>query len=78
MYTYDNINIIETPEYGTVFKCSDVELADQFEDFLTECCFVFFNVKFESDVVSILFGQAANPINVRALFERFVKQSNIK
>ena len=71
----NNVEIIEVPEYGTVLKYSDSELADQFEDFLTECCFVFFNVKLEIDVVSFFFGQASNPINVLDLYNRFIQYS---
>lgn len=68
-----DVEIIEIPEYGTVLKYSRVELADQFEDFLTESCFVFFNVKLESNVTSFFFGQASNPINVLELYNRFIQ-----
>ncbi len=68
-----DVEIIETPEYGTVLKYANLELADQLEDFLTECCFVFFSIKLESNVVSFFFGQASNPINVLDLYNRFIQ-----
>jgi hypothetical protein len=41
----DDVEIIEVPEYGVILKYANLDLAAQFEDFLAECCFVFFNVK---------------------------------
>jgi len=50
-------------------------LADQFEDFLTERCFVLFNTKFDEARVSIYFGQASSIENVRELYERFLRET---
>jgi hypothetical protein len=38
-----DVEIVEVPEYGVILKYANLDLADQFEDFLTECCFVLFN-----------------------------------
>ena len=65
------MEIIETSEYGTELQCYDVDTADRFEDFLTEQCFVFFNLKQENGAVSFFFGQASAPLKVRDLYDRF-------
>lgn len=66
------IDVSDSPEYGAILKCPDVEIADQFDDFLTESCFVFFQTKFEQDEVSFFFGQSSSVQKVRDLYERFV------
>ena len=48
-----------------------VELADEFEDFLTEKCFVLFTTKMEPGLVTFYFGQASAPSKVQELFNRF-------
>jgi len=75
MSTSSNVEILETTEYGTVLKCQDTEVADRFEDFLTEHCFVFFKTKMEPDEISFFFGQASSESKVRSLFESFIKLS---
>jgi hypothetical protein len=45
MSTYLQVEISETAEFGVTLECKDAETADEFEDFLTERCFVLFNVK---------------------------------
>ncbi len=78
MKTYGTVEIFESQEYGTVLTCASPELADQLEDYLTECCFVFFNIKIVLAVVSFFFGEASNPINVRLLFDRFMHSRAIE
>jgi hypothetical protein len=68
------IDIVDSPDYGIILICKDIGLADELEDFLTESCFVFFNVKLGSESVSIYFGQASSSERVRALYEKFVEQ----
>ena len=70
----DDVEIIEVPEYGVILKYANLDLADEFEDFLTECCFVLFNVKLENSVTSFFFGQASNPVNVNDLYNRFIQR----
>lgn len=65
------VEITDTLEYGGVLKCHDIELADQFEDFLTESCFVLFNTKLDRDEVTFYFGQASSTSKIRELYERF-------
>ena len=75
MSTNYSVEILETPEYGAVLRCRDVEVADQFEDFLTEHCFVLFKTKLDPEEFSFFFGQASEPSKVRELYERFVRES---
>ena len=70
------MEIKETPEYGTELRCYDVNIADEFDDFLTEHCFVFFSIKLDNGTVSFLFGQASAPSKVRDLYERFKSNRN--
>lgn len=47
-----NVQIMEDPEYGVILVCRNLELADQFEDFLTEKHSVLFHIKLETNQVS--------------------------
>lgn len=69
---FQKVEITETHEHGVVFKCFDVELADQFEDFLSEHCFVLFNLKIEGNETVFYFGQAASTLKIRSLYEKFL------
>lgn len=69
--------ITESPEYGTVLRINNSELANQFEDFLAERCYVLFNIKFESDFVLFFFGQASSPVKVGELLDRFKNNQTI-
>lgn len=70
------IKLSDTCEHGVMLTCFDLELADQFEDFLTEDCFVFFNTKQGVQEVAFFFGQASSEQKVSALYERFQKSRN--
>lgn len=61
----------EDPSFGTLVRCSDVEAADAFEDFLSERNYVLFNTKFEETNVLFYFGQASSPDRVKLLIDRF-------
>jgi len=67
------VEVFETSEHGTVLRCRDTELADQFEDYLTEQCYVLFSTRFESTATSFFFGQASSVATVRELFDRFTR-----
>lgn len=70
-----NVKIIEDPEYGVILVCQDFELADQFEDFLTEKHSVLFHIKFEPHQVSFFFGKTNNTSVVKKLFNQFMLSS---
>ncbi len=76
MTEYSNIEITETEELGVILHCADVELAESLEDYLTERCFVLFNIRPQGTTVSFYFGQASSPGKVRQLFERFLVDGN--
>jgi len=61
----------EDPKYGVVLRCTDAEVADQFEDFLSEKNFVLFNTKFQGTEVLFYFGQASSANAVEQLLKRF-------
>jgi hypothetical protein len=66
-----DVEILETDEYGVVLRCRDIEVADKFEDFLTEQRFVLFNIRPEDGNISFFFGQASVPARVQELYEQF-------
>lgn len=63
---------IQDCRHGVVLSSSDPELIDRLEDFLTEQCFVEFDIKFDAGRASLLFGEASSVQKVEALYERFV------
>lgn len=70
-----NVQIIEDPEYGVILVCQDLELADQFEDFLTEKHSVFFHIKLEPNQVSFFFDKTNTTSKVKELFNKFILSS---
>ncbi|MDH2504602.1 hypothetical protein QDR22_02590 [Acinetobacter baumannii] len=67
-----NVKIIEDPEYGVILVCQDLELADQFEDFLTEKDSMLFHIKFEPNQVSFFFCKTNTTSKVKELFNQFM------
>ncbi|MFL1486487.1 hypothetical protein ACJOX4_00900 [Acinetobacter baumannii] len=67
-----NVKIIEDPEYGVILVCQDLELADQFEDFLTEKDSMLFHIKFEPNQVSFFFSKTNTTSKVKELFNQFM------
>lgn len=67
--------ISETKEHGGVLRINDAELADEFDDFVNEDCYVFTEVKFKAECVCFYFGQASCVEKIRDLVERFVSKS---
>ncbi len=63
--------ISETKEHGVVLRINDAELADEFDDFINEDCYVFSELKFETGCVYFYFGQAGCIEKVRDLVEKF-------
>lgn len=70
------VEISDSAQYGATWTSKDAELADRFEDFLTERCFVLFKTRFERDEVSLLFGQASSADKVRELYDRFLREES--
>ena len=63
--------ISETVEHGVAVTLDDDELADEFDDFLTEHCHGLFDVKFEEPGMTFFFGQAGSVAKVESLLEKF-------
>ncbi len=63
--------ISETADHGGVLRINDVELADQFDDFLNEELYVLTELKLEVDCVYFYFGQASCIEKIRSLVEKF-------
>lgn len=63
--------ISETAEQGVAVTLDDDELADEFDDFLAEHCYVLFDVKFEEPGMTFFFGQASSVAKVESLLEKF-------
>ncbi len=72
MSEHSNVEITETKDFGVVLHCKDVEVADGLEDYLTERCFVLFNIRPEGETVSFYFGQASSREKVSQLYEDFL------
>ena len=70
-----HLEISETVEQGVILRLADAELADKFEDYLSEQCFVLFNLAFDGNSAIFHFGQASERSKVLALFEKFLRQS---
>lgn len=72
MSIFSQVEISETAEFGVILQCNDAETADQFEDFLTERCFVLFNIRQQGEGILFYFGQASSHEKVRELYARFL------
>jgi hypothetical protein len=62
---------IRDTEHGVVLSSTDFELIDHLDDFLTEECYVHFDLR-DKPEPAILFGQASSVEKVEALYERFL------
>ncbi len=72
-----HVKIVDTVEYGVMLLCPDKELADKFDDYLTEECFVLFKVTINPNEVSFLFGQASSLSRVQDLYDKFVQNESL-
>jgi hypothetical protein len=59
MNKHIDVEITETAEFGTVLKCHDLEVSDEFEGFLTEQCFVPFKVALQAEETSFFLDKQA-------------------
>jgi hypothetical protein len=69
--TSNDLEISDSPGLGVVLELRDRELADHFEDYLTEKRFVFFKLRDAEGKLGFLFGEASSPERVRLLFSEF-------
>ena len=72
-YMDSGFELLESKKYGAVLRVDDVEVANEFEDFLTEKHYVFFDVGFEDNNSELFyFGQAACVEKIDGLLEEFL------
>jgi spermidine synthase len=67
--------ISETAEYGVALRLKDAVLADEFDDYLSEECFVLFTLARHENSFIFYFGQASERSKVLAVFEKFLSQN---
>ena len=66
-------DIKESEKYGVFLIIRDEEIADCFEDYINEQCYVFTDIKFCEDHVEFYFGQASCVEKVNYLVESYTK-----
>lgn len=67
------LEVIATSKYGIVVECNDIEVADQFDDFLTTNFRGEFTLKFEASKVSFFMGRGAPIEKIRQLCKIFLE-----
>lgn len=68
-----NVNIKET-EFGLALTISDLDLADEFDDFLSADVYVLYNQKLDSQETTFYFGQVACTDKLKEIYDMFVVQ----
>jgi len=63
--------IVDSDKYGPILTVLDLNLADEFDDFLNEDCFVLTQIKFFDQFVKFYFGQAACVEKIDLLVGKF-------
>lgn len=58
-------------DYGVIAYCSDSSLADDFDDFLTEELYVFYEVRFLEGTTEFFFGKASCVESVSRIVKLF-------
>ena len=76
MSNVEKFKVISDEKFGVILQCSDVELADQFDDFLIENFDHEVSFKFEEGCVSFFFGKELSVPYITDLYKKFVKEIN--
>lgn len=63
--------IHETKEFGLTLRVSDTEIADKFDDYLTEVCHVSYATKFKPSYVEFYFGQVIDSRKLNTIIGSF-------
>lgn len=66
-------DIKESEKYGVVLTVRDAELADNFDDYITEQCYILYEIKFYERHVEFYFGQASCIEKVNYIVESYTK-----
>lgn len=68
----DNFSVIDDSEVGLSVIVEDDDLADLFDDFLTEDVFVLYNIRDNSGKQEFLFGKVASDTKLMKLIDMFI------
>lgn len=72
------ISIELNDEYGVIIRCSDKNLADELDDFLTENYYILYEFNLsEPGTTLFYFGKASSLENVQAIYGVFEKSKEI-
>lgn len=74
MVVKSKFSVLSSDSYGPSVLVDDEELADLFDDFLSEKIFVLFNIRDKDSKKEFLFGKAASEENLWKLVDLFLNQ----
>lgn len=74
MATKDKFIILSNDSFGPSVVVDGEDLADLFDDYLSEDIFVLFNVRNKDSKKEFLFGRAASEENLRAIVKMFLSR----
>ncbi len=63
--------IHQDEEYGAVLTVHDLNVADELDDFFTETCYVFYNIRPSTEHTEFFFGQASSVEKVEELIAAY-------
>jgi len=64
--------ISESIEYGVILKINDLDVADDFEDFINEKIYVLADNKIELNYIQFYFGIVSSAEKVKGILEKFI------
>lgn len=71
----DRFHLSENSEEGVVLECSDVELADEFDDYISIDRYVLYNLKLDDKTTFFYFGQASCIEKVKTILQDFLRRN---
>jgi len=64
----------ETEKHGVFLRINDLDIGDEFDDYLSEEVYVLFNLSLHDDYVEFSFGKAASVSKVKQLVDEYQKR----
>jgi hypothetical protein len=71
------LQILDSADYGPIVRVLGRELADAFDDFITENFYAFYDTKFKDETVEFYFGQFGSVARIKEIVDRFNAQNNV-
>lgn len=68
----EKFEISESKEYGVILKINDTELADEFDDYLTENSPISYSLKFSESNVEFFLGRFVDVEHIQNLVTKFL------